>query len=374
MKTLWVSVGEVSGDMHASHVIRELLAKDPSLHIRGIGGTYLQDAGMECIFSTSLLSVMGIWDVIKRSFTIWKLIRAIKRDFQKTRPDALLVVDAPSFNFLLLRIAKKMNIPVYYYIIPKVWASRPHRVHFLSRYSHRLFCIFPFEIEWLKQYNINAYYVGNPLIGYLRATIDTQYPHNKNSIVFMPGSRKSEIERMFPIFIEVIRILQNTRPDIEFSYILAPSIEQKSIDTLIPEDISIQAILPEHRYTAISQASVAIVVSGTATLETTLLGIPTIATYKLGAFSAYIMKQFITIPFVSLPNIIMNKEIIPELLQENATPQKIAEATLTLLDNTEERRIMKKNLSDLYQTLDTQHNPPSFIAQKILDDITSTNH
>ena len=370
MKTLWISVGEVSGDMHASYIVRELLEKNPSLRIRGIGGTYLQSAGMECIFSISLLSVMGIWEVIKKSYTIWKLLRAVQRDFLKTKPDALLVVDAPSFNFLLLRIAKKMGIPVYYYIIPKVWASRPQRVHFLAHHCRALFCIFPFEVSWLKQHGIDASYVGNPLLNYLKPVIDMHYPSINNSIIFMPGSRKSEIDRLMPLFINVMRRIQQIQPDITFSYILAPSIKKELIETLIPKDISVQPILPEHRYKAIAQASVCIVASGTATLETTLLGIPTIATYKIGKFSAYIMKKFITIPFVSLPNIIMNKAIIPELLQENAIPEKIVATALCLLHNTKEREQMKKDLQTLYHTIDKNLQPFSLVAELIFSDMS----
>lgn len=371
MKTIWVSVGEVSGDIHASHVVQQLRILNPSLHIRGIGGSHLQNAGMECVFSISLLSVMGIWEVIKKSFTIWKLLRAIKKDFQKSKPDALLVVDAPSFNFLLIKLANKMGIPVYYYIIPKVWASRPRRVHFLARFCRRLFCIFPFEVEWLNKYGVKSLYVGNPLVSYLQPILEKHYQPQKNSIIFMPGSRKSEIERLMPLFIDVAKILLNKNPQLQFSYILAPSIQKEMIDIFIPQDIEIKAITPEYRYHALAQASLTIVASGTATLETTLLGIPTIVTYKLSSLSAYIMKKFITIPFVSLPNIVMNQAIIPELLQENATPENIATTALPLLQNTQERERMLEHIHSLYQVLYTKHNPALLVAQQILEDMHS---
>lgn len=368
MKTIWISTGEVSGDIHASHVVRAIHAIDSSIHIRGIGGEHAREAGMECVFSIASLSVMGIWSVIKKFFSIFKLIRAIKQDFIQTQPDALLVIDAPSFNFLLIRIAHKMGIPVYYYIIPKVWASRPQRVHFLATMCRQLFCIFPFEVEWLAHYGIEARYVGNPLLDYIQPVREQQYTREHNHIIFMPGSRKSEVEALFPIYIDVIRMLQNYDATLRFSYILAPSLSQDYVTAYIPDDITLDVIFPQHRYDVIAQATLCVVASGTATLETTLLGTPTIVTYKLGSCSAWLMKQFITIPFVSLPNIIMNKRVVPELLQGDATAKNIYTHILPLLISTSERNHMIDELTTLYNTMQTTQHAPDIVARYIISD------
>lgn len=369
MKTLWVSVGEISGDIHASYVVKTIYEHNPDIHIRGIGGSHLKNVGMECTFSIDSLSVMGVWDVIKKSFTIWKLLRAIKRDFIAAKPDALLVVDAPSFNFLLIKIAHSMGIPVYYYIIPKVWASRPHRVRFLARYCKALFCIFPFEIDWLKQHGIQGEYVGNPTLQYTLPIINNHHTKNLKHIIIMPGSRKTEVERLLPLFIQCLYKLKEYSPTIEFSCILAPSLSKEYVLSFIPNDLSIHIIPAEERFSAIAKAGLCIVASGTATLETALLGTPTIVTYKIGPLSAWLMKQFITIPFVSLPNIIMNKKILPELLQKDANLDTLFSTIIPLLEQSKQRQKMIAELHELYTLMYSDKKPDSIVAQRILQDL-----
>lgn len=364
---IWISAGELSGDMHAAALGRALRERKPDIRLRGIAGPYLRELGAEALYPMENLAVMGFTEVFRYIPTIFSMLKGIRTDLRQNRPNAIVLVDAPSFNFRVAKIASEANIPVYYYISPKVWASRPGRVHFMKRYIKRIISIFPFEEAFFKKYGMQADYVGNPTLDILNLPELDHIQIEPGRIGLMPGSRNREVTALLPLFGEAARRIQAQLPNAEFHCIKAPNILETRIRELWPQTIPLHMVDSNNRYGFIKSCETLLAASGTATLESALIGTPTVVTYKVSPLTGFIAKRFITVQYVSLPNLIMNRPVFPELLQENATGKTIAEAALGWLKNPESAAKVRENLAQLRRMLG---NPgaPGRAAQLILED------
>ena len=323
-KTLWISSGEVSGDLQAGAILSALRQQDPEICAIGMGGDHLAGAGQENLFRIEELSVMGIAETIASLPHILKLLRRIRLSLEERRPDAVLLVDAPEFNFRVAKMAHRLGIPAYYFIPPKVWAWRTGRVKFLKKYVRRIFSILPFEEQFYRRHGIDVEYVGNPLVDMVDYESISAISPVPWRIGLMPGSRRKEIESLMPVFAGAAARVLKKFPGAEFHCIRSSNFTEQTLRSLWRADVPLHMVDNGDRYRFMRTCSLMLAASGTATLETGLAGVPTIVAYKLSPLTFAIARRFVKIRWASLSNLILDREIFPEHLQEKASPELLA--------------------------------------------------
>lgn len=322
---LWINAGELSGDMQAAALLNALKARAPDLQAVGMGGPHLAAAGQENLLRVEALSVMGVTEILSALPRALCMLSRIRRELRARRPDAVLLVDAPEFNFRVACIANDLNIPVLYFIPPKVWAWRTGRVEFLRRHIRKLYCILPFEPAFYARHGLDVDYVGNPLVDMVNWPSLAGIPPEPARLGLMPGSRNKEIRALLPRFAAAVRLLRLRHPELETHCLRAPGISETALRALWPDDVPMTVQPPEQRYRFMRSCTVMLAASGTATLECALAGVPTVVAYRVAPFSAFVGRRLIRVPWVSLPNLILDEEVFPELLQNKATPDAMAE-------------------------------------------------
>lgn len=332
-RTLWINAGELSGDMQAASLLRALKTQHPGLRAVGMGGPHLSAAGQRNLFRVESLSVMGFSEVLSAVPRALRLLKGIERALSRLRPEAVVLVDAPEFNFRVAKIAHGLGIPVYYFIPPKVWAWRTGRVAFLKRYVKELLCILPFEEGFYRKHGLAVRYVGNPLVDMVNWPELKHIHPEPERIGLMPGSRNKEVRALMPLFGAMAERLLEKRPELHFHCMRAPNMTEAHLRSLWPSAVPLNMEPPEDRYEAMRRCWCMVAASGTATLEAALAGVPTVVTYKVSALSAFFGKHLIRVPYVSLPNLILNRELFPEFIQEYATPEHLSVAVNRWLDD-----------------------------------------
>ncbi|MCC7300336.1 MAG: lipid-A-disaccharide synthase [Verrucomicrobia bacterium] len=357
MKSLLVIAGEDSGDMHAADVIRALKEKRSDVTVWGIGGDRLRAEGVELLHDTREMDVLGFVEVLKRYPFFKRTFGEILSEAEKRKPDAALLVDYPGFNLRLARELKKRGIKVLYYVCPQVWAWNRGRIPKMAEIIDRLMVIFPFEVDVFKGVDLKVDFVGHPMVDELRE-FRTKEPeplpwNGEKKIALLPGSRKQEIIYILPRLLETAKLIEDSRPDVSFlipvperRLALVESILQKS--TKAPRRIS---IVTGRAREVLKQADAAFVASGTATLEAALLRCPTVLVYR-GSFANYLMvRALIRIPWLGIANIVSGREIMPERLQQNMQPLKLAATIDPLMNDTPMRAAMIENFQTLEKLL-----------------------
>jgi lipid-A-disaccharide synthase len=315
MKYYFIS-GETSGDNHASRVMLELKKLDKQAFFRGMGGDMSREAGQELVIHQKEMAIMGFAEVLGSIFKILKNIRSIKKDIITWKPDVVILVDYPGFNFKIARYAFKNKIPVHYYISPKVWAWKEGRVELIRKYVSELYCILPFEKDYFAKKGIKATYVGNPSKETVDAFLATNIlPASTNKIALLPGSRKQEISTSLPIMLEAIKQF----PKYEAIVAQAPGFEEAYYHAFDP---SIK-LIPDNMYQLLAQCDAAIVTSGTATLETALMNVPQVVCYKTTKVSYTIAKAVVKLKYISLVNLILDAPCVKELIQDDFEAEKL---------------------------------------------------
>ncbi|MFP4071091.1 MAG: lipid-A-disaccharide synthase [Desulfovibrionales bacterium] len=343
IKLIWMSAGEASGDQHGAALQAAITRKDPGVRFIGMGGQAMREAGLEPVIRSEDLSVMGLTEVLSHFPKILKFLRTIKRELKTTRPDLVVLLDAPEFNFRVARMAHTLNIPVVYYISPKIWAWRSGRVKFIQRFVREMICILPFERDFYARSGVGVKYVGHPLLDATRSPEILSIHPRQNRIGILPGSRLGELKSLLPLFGESARILKILNPDLKFSLVLAPNVDEVLIRSLWTVDVPLDIHPHQERYSTIRRCHAVMAASGTVTLETGLLETPTVVCYKFAPLTAALAKRVIQVPYASLTNLILQKEVFPELLQERATARNIAAAIWTWRAHPEERiRVIKE--------------------------------
>ncbi len=329
---IWINSGEISGDMHAAHLVRALQARDPQLSFVGMGGPALRSVpGFESLFQVEELSIMGLTEVLGHLPRVLRLLGSIKRELQMRKPKALVVIDAPDFHFRVIKAARALGIPVYYYISPKVWAWRQGRARFIQRHVRRLFSILPFETAFYQRYGMAVDYVGNPLVDLVDYPSLASIEPVPGKIGLLPGSRKKEISALLPEFGKAAALIQAQVPQTAFHIVRAPGFSEDYLRSHWPAQVPVVIEPPEKRYAFMRSCQMLIAASGTAILEAALTRTPTIVTYKVSPLSFAIGKLVVKIPYVSLPNLIMNRQLFPELLQEACDAPNLAAHALIWL-------------------------------------------
>jgi lipid-A-disaccharide synthase len=346
-KNIWISAGEMSGDMHAANLIRALKTQDCGITCSGVGGPDMRSTGFNALFRVEDLSVMGITEVLGHLPRILSMLRSIRRTLRQMRPDAVVLVDAPSFNFRIARYARELGIPVFYYISPKIWAWRTGRIRFIRSHVHKVISILPFEVDFYRSHGMEIEYVGNPLVDMVNwDEIDAMTPLPQR-IGLLPGSRKKEITSLMPQFAVAAEIMHRRLPGLEFHCVRAPGITEDALRRLWQTDVPLHMHAPDNRYSFMRSCNMLIAASGTVTLESALLGTPTLVTYKVSPLSFAVGKRLVRVPYVSLPNLVMQREVFPELLQENADGTVLARHALAWLEHPEQMSAVRAQLATL---------------------------
>jgi lipid-A-disaccharide synthase len=343
----YIIAGEASGDLHGSNLIKEIKHLDPAASIRAWGGDLMKDAGASLVKHYRDLAFMGFLEVIKNLPTILQNIRFCKQDIEAWQPDVLVLIDYPGFNLRIADWAKKHGFKVVYYIAPQVWAWKENRVKKMKVCIDKMFCILPFEKEYFKnKWNWDVTYVGHPLLRVIESFKSTNplVTENKKVIALLPGSRKQEIIKMLPIMLSVTPHF----PNYTFMVAQAPGQDAPFYNRFLMGYSNV-TLIKNSTYDLLTIADAALVTSGTATLETALFKVPEVVCYKTSKFSYQIAKWLVKIKFISLVNLIMDKEIVQEIIQENLTEQHLT----TALHNITENEAKRKEVMDNYQSLHT---------------------
>ncbi|MBM3449073.1 MAG: lipid-A-disaccharide synthase [Bacteroidetes bacterium] len=314
---LFFIAGEASGDLHASNLAAALLRANPELKLMGWGGELMEQEGVEIRKHYRDLAFMGFWEVVKNLKTIFKNIELCKQQISEEKPSALVLIDYPGFNLRIAKWAKEMGIPVYYYIAPQIWAWKENRVHQIKKNVTELFAVLPFEKEFYSKKGMDVHFVGHPLLDEVKKrkrlesnSFRTQFQLDDRPIVaLLPGSRKQEVKRM----LEVMLKLELKYPNYQFIIAGAPSLRPEFYQSLIGEQKT--KLVFGVTYDLFEAAEAAMVTSGTATLEAALLNCPEVVCYKANPISYFIAKQLVKIKFISLVNLLLDREAVRELIQ-----------------------------------------------------------
>ena len=347
----YLIAGEASGDLQASYLIKELAKADTEADFRCFGGDLMQDQGATIVKHYKELAFMGVEDVLMNIRTIFKNIAFCKADIQQYAPDVLILVDYPGFNMKIAKWAKANNIKVYYYISPKIWAWNQKRVHKIKKIIDKMICILPFEKAFYSKFNYPVDFVGHPLLDSIadRPSIafedfcTTHQLSNKPIIALLPGSRKQEISAMLSIMLTVV----DQFPTYQFVIAGAPSQNLDFYQQFITKDV---AIIENKTYDLLQHSTSALVVSGTATLETALFKVPQVVCYKTGWLFYNLAKMVVKIKYISLVNLIMDKESVKELIQKELTTSNLIKE-LTQITTGNERKTMLNDYEELHQKL-----------------------
>ncbi|WP_027720994.1 lipid-A-disaccharide synthase [Maridesulfovibrio zosterae] len=319
--SVWINVGEASGDMHGAMLAKELFKRDPKLKIMGMGGSAMEKSGCDIRYSMQLINLVGLTEVFPKLPGLLRLFGKIEDILKKERPKAIILIDCPDFNFRLVKIAHKLGIPIYYYITPQIWAWRQGRAKFLQKYVRKILCILPFEQQFFKDRGVEAKYVGHPLLDIIPISdLDAIRP-DPDLIGILPGSRSKEISSLLPEFAKAAEMLSKDFPNLKFSIARAPGVKEEKLRRLWPDHLPVTINQPENRYRLMRSSAAIMSASGTATLECALIGTPTLVAYKMAPLSVLLAKLVVKVKFASLANIIPDKLILPEFLFDNATAE-----------------------------------------------------
>jgi lipid-A-disaccharide synthase len=343
----YIIAGEASGDLHASNLIREIRKLDPSAEFRCWGGDLMEKQGGVIVKHYRDLAFMGFLEVLVNLRTILGNLGFCKQDILEYRPDALILVDYPGFNLRIAKFAHNHKVPVIYYISPQLWAWKQSRVKTIRSSVDKMIVILPFEKEFYAKQGVEVEFAGHPLLDALaEKTASPVVPDKgKRLVALLPGSRQQEIKKVLPVMLSVTGYF----PDVDFAIAGVAALGEDFYRKLIPD--SAVPVIMNRTYDLLKQSSAALVTSGTATLETALIGIPEVVCYKGGAVSYLIARQVIKVKYISLVNLIMDKPIVRELIQGQLNTQNIREELELLLNDRDYRDRMAGGFDDLRRHL-----------------------
>jgi lipid-A-disaccharide synthase len=358
----YIIAGEASGDLHGSNLIKEIHKIDTLAKINCWGGDKMQAAGATLIKHYKDLAFMGFTEVVKNLPTIFKNLTFCKKDIYSFEPDVLVLIDYPGFNMRIAKWAHKKGIKIVYYISPQIWAWKEKRVHALKRDVDKMLVILPFEKAFYKKYDVEVSYVGHPLAEVINTFKQTHIHVQKEKIIaLLPGSRQQEILIKLPIMLSVA----NHFPDYKFVVAKAPGLDNEFYENMLKPFKNVDCVSNE-TYLLLCKAKAALVTSGTATLETALFGVPQIICYKGGRISYEIAKRLIKIKFIGLANLIMDREVVKELIQNELNEHNLVEELDLLLHNQLKIDTLKKDYNELFDLLNSGGNASKTAATEIM--------
>ena len=357
MARILISAGEASGDIHAAAVTAAIKKIDSSAEVFGMGGDALRNAGGEVLFDIKDHGVMGFVEVLKKLPDLFKLRDDFEKVMDERQPDCLITVDYPGFNMKLAKLAHDKGIPVVSYIAPSAWAWHKSRAKKVAKIVDKVACIFPFEYDVYKEAGAPVEFVGHPLVDIVKPKMTKEEAmafagkeEGKKLILLMPGSRLMEIEKMLPTLLEAAKLIKKQLPEVSFVMPRAGTIPVSLLKEKIQASGLEVKITEGNNYDLFSVADLALATSGTVTLEAALCGLGSVIVYKTNPVTYFIAKLVVNIPHIGLPNIVAAKSVLPELIQNDFTPAKVAQEALALLEG-ERNAKMKEDLAYVKERL-----------------------
>ncbi len=359
-----ISAGEASGDLYAAGLVDALRRRRPDLRFFGCAGPRMQKAGVRPVVDAHSLAVVGLVEVVTHIPRIYGEFRKLLKAAQAERPEVAILTDSPDFNLRVARRLKKMGIPVIYLVAPQVWAWRKGRLPMMRRTIDKLLCIFPFEPEFFARYGIDAAYIGHPLTRLVQPSADRaelrrrfEIPEDTPLVVLLPGSRTGEAARHLPILLDAVERLRAARPVLRFILAVPPG--TIPLGSIFRERISAASIqlLEGKAWDSLVCADVALAASGTVTIEACLLGTPMVTFYRVNNLSWWMGKTLVRVPFYSMVNLVAERPIVPELIQDQMTAENLAREALALLESEAAGEGMRRNLADVARKLSGPQDP-----------------
>ena len=334
---IMMSAGEASGDLHGARLAKEMLEMEPDVELFGFGGAKMAEAGVRLVRDCRDYSIMGVWEVVLGLGRLLQLEKTLVESMREEKPDLLLIIDYPDFNWRLAAKAKALGVPVFSYIPPSAWAWRKGRAKKCAAIAKEIVTIFHHEIGPYVTAGANVSFLGNPLVDTVRADMEPEaaraffgLKEGERAVLLLPGSRRQEISFLLPDMLRAVQILKEKRPETRFFLPVAQGLERQEIERHIEKSGASVELTEEHVYDLMSVADFAIATSGTVVMEAALMDLPAVVCYRMGRLNYAIGRMLVKIDHFSLPNIILGEEAEPELLQDEVTPERIAEEAAKL--------------------------------------------
>jgi lipid-A-disaccharide synthase len=351
LKTILIVAGEASGDLHGSNLVKSLKRQMDGLRFWGIGGNRMAEAGVELMFSSTELSVVGLTEVFAKLRVIGRAIRGIQSGLKRLKPDLAILIDYPGFNLHIARSARREGVPVLYYISPQVWAWRRGRVRKISRRVTRMAVILPFEASFYRDHGVKVDYVGHPLMDACSPDAGSGSTPSLNRgadseivVGLLPGSRKEEIARILPEMVGAAEILKERRGVNRFMLQLADGIGPDFLREIMGRSTVEIQVVGGAIYDMLGACDLVLAASGTVTLETAIAGVPMVIGYKLSPFTFRVAKAVVKVPHIGLANLVAGEPVVPELVQRDCTAETLAGEAMKILDDAEYRAKMIRGL------------------------------
>ena len=339
-KRILLSAGEASGDLHAANLVQKVKRLNPHITFYGIGGDLMRKEGVNILVDVNNLSIIGFLEIITKFTQIRQAFRIMVNKLLRDKPDLLILVDYPGFNLRLAKVAKKLGVRVLYFISPKIWAWHQSRAKIVKKYVDVMAVIFPFEVDFYKQWQVPAIFVGNPLLKMVTTKLTPPAARralnlkpNSQVIGLFPGSRIRELKYLLPTMLATTELLAKQNPNIEFLLPQAHSITDAELQKYLSTNSRKIHVIKQRNYEVMQACDAIIAASGTVTLEIALMGIPLVITYKTSWLEYQIAKLLLKIPYIGLCNILAKQEIAPEILQNDATAKNIAKEIQQILQD-----------------------------------------
>jgi lipid-A-disaccharide synthase len=356
-----ISCGEASGDMYAGALAAELRRRVPDAEIFGFGGPRLKDAGGRLVADYSPLSVTGITEAVKIIPRSFAMLRKLVDAARELRPHVFVAIDFPDFNFRLMAALRRLGIPIVYYVSPQLWAWRPGRMETMKEYVDRVLVIFPFEEALYQRAGVNVQFVGHPLVDLIRTGQDrVAFLHDRGlnpdapTVALLPGSRRNELTRIVPIVTQALPLIRERVPGVQFVVACAPGMPDNLFAPLVNQATDGSLVLVRDRTDdVLASSDIVITASGTATIQATLHERPMVVVYKVSPIEYRLGKPLVKVDTFAMPNLVAGRRIVPELIQDDFTPERTAEEAIALLTDVSKRDEMRAALAQVRQQLGT---------------------
>jgi len=356
-KKILIITGEASGDLHGANLVKSLKEKLPDAQFFGVGGAKMLEAGVEIVYAIGELSIIGVSGVLTQLAKIKDLFSLLATKLDELNPDLVILIDYPGFNLRFVKTVKAKNIPIVYYISPQVWAWGKSRIAKIKKYVKKMLVLFKFEEELYKKYGVDAEFVGHPLVDSVKPSASCENLKDefgikgRKIIALLPGSRVSEIQNLLPVMLNSFKGIQAKIKNALFLIAKHNELPQHLFEDILKKHAIPYKLVNGRTYDCIEASDLVIVASGSATLETAILGKPMIITYKVSPLTSIFFLLFVRITNIGLVNIVAGKRIVPELLQYAATPSRISREAIDILSNSTRYNQITQDLDNVRQTL-----------------------
>jgi len=354
-REIMIIAGEASGDIHGAHLVKAMQASSRDLAFFGIGGNALRQAGVRVFIDNAEIAVVGISEAFSKLGILLRALRTVKEELKRVRPDLVIVIDFPDFNLQVSKMATRLGIPVMYYISPQVWAWRTGRVKKIKKVVDHMVVIFPFEVAFYEKWGVPATFVGHPLLDNVGSGTSGEPKEDLKGkgplIGLLPGSRNGEVRHLFPTMVQAADMLSQKVPDIRFAVPVASSVDKNLVERMARQGASTFLLLSDRLQDILDNSTLVVTASGTVTLEAAIAGTPMIIVYKLSGFSYWFGKRFIRVKHIGLVNLVAGKRVVPELIQDEASAEKISLQVLQMLADKDALLGIRRQLRDVVKRL-----------------------